>query len=102
MYAYTTIPVCVVYKYLDWVIHQYNTYTRILSSQSYMCKIQSYNKGQKPAVANLSLELYEGDIIALLGHNGAGKSTTMHMLTGKCWMYIQGAAKKWPPYEKMK
>ena len=30
----------------------------------------------------LDLDLYQGQITALLGHNGAGKSTTIHMLTG--------------------
>eukprot|EP01087_Luapelamoeba_hula_P023615 TRINITY_DN8712_c0_g1_i4.p1 TRINITY_DN8712_c0_g1~~TRINITY_DN8712_c0_g1_i4.p1 ORF type:complete len:1796 (+),score=315.58 TRINITY_DN8712_c0_g1_i4:95-5482(+) len=34
------------------------------------------------AVHNLDLNVYEGQITALLGHNGAGKSTTIHMLTG--------------------
>jgi ABC-type multidrug transport system ATPase subunit len=34
------------------------------------------------AVAGLELVLYEGKITALLGHNGAGKSTTIAMLTG--------------------
>jgi ABC-type multidrug transport system ATPase subunit len=34
------------------------------------------------AVDNLSLDMYEGQITALLGHNGAGKSTTISMLTG--------------------
>lgn len=34
------------------------------------------------AVNNISLNMYEGQITALLGHNGAGKSTTMSMLTG--------------------
>lgn len=31
---------------------------------------------------NIHLNLYESQITALLGHNGAGKSTTMSMLTG--------------------
>ena len=39
-----------------------------------------YNK--KVAVNNLSLNMYEDQITVLLGHNGAGKSTTMSMLTG--------------------
>lgn len=34
------------------------------------------------AVAGVDLVLYEGQITALLGHNGAGKSTTIAMLTG--------------------
>jgi len=43
---------------------------------------QKFDKKQRPAVDNLSVDMYEGDITALLGHNGAGKSTTMLMLTG--------------------
>lgn len=38
--------------------------------------------GVKTAVDGLDLTMYEGQITALLGHNGAGKSTTMNMLTG--------------------
>jgi ABC-type Fe3+/spermidine/putrescine transport system ATPase subunit len=34
------------------------------------------------AVDNLTLDMYEGQITCLLGHNGAGKSTTISMLTG--------------------
>jgi ATP-binding cassette, subfamily A (ABC1), member 3 len=37
----------------------------------------------KKAVKNLSLNIYEGQITVLLGHNGAGKSTTISMITGK-------------------
>jgi ATP-binding cassette subfamily A (ABC1) protein 3 len=38
--------------------------------------------GGKVAVEDLTLDLYEDHITALLGHNGAGKSTTISMLTG--------------------
>lgn len=38
--------------------------------------------GNKVAVKGISLKLYEDDIVILLGHNGAGKSTTISMLTG--------------------
>jgi len=34
------------------------------------------------AVQGLSVNLYEGQIFCLLGHNGAGKSTTINMLSG--------------------
>lgn len=34
------------------------------------------------AVHGLNLNLYEGQILVLLGHNGAGKTTTINMLTG--------------------
>ncbi|KAI9562460.1 hypothetical protein GHT06_009893 [Daphnia sinensis] len=42
---------------------------------------KEYHKG-KLAVNNIHLNMYESQITALLGHNGAGKSTTMSMLTG--------------------
>ncbi|KAL4144394.1 hypothetical protein PRNP1_013527 [Phytophthora ramorum] len=38
--------------------------------------------GTKIAVDGLRLKLYEGQITCLLGHNGAGKTTVMSMLTG--------------------
>ncbi|CAJ1445140.1 unnamed protein product [Effrenium voratum] len=38
--------------------------------------------GKVVAVKHLDLGLAEGEILALLGHNGAGKSTTVGMLTG--------------------
>lgn len=47
--------------------------------------IRGLSKVYKPsltAVRNLSLNMFQGQITALLGHNGAGKSTTMAMLTG--------------------
>ncbi|CAM6122589.1 unnamed protein product [Calypogeia fissa] len=38
--------------------------------------------GGKVAVDGLNLTIYQDQITALLGHNGAGKSTTISMLTG--------------------
>ena len=34
------------------------------------------------AVNNLSLNMYKDQIFVLLGHNGAGKTSTISMLTG--------------------
>ncbi|XP_058204039.1 ABC transporter A family member 1 isoform X2 [Rhododendron vialii] len=39
-------------------------------------------KGRCCAVKSLQLTLYENQILSLLGHNGAGKSTTISMLVG--------------------
>ena len=39
--------------------------------------------GSRPAVQELSLEIPEGQIFGLLGHNGAGKSTTFGMILGQ-------------------
>ena len=38
--------------------------------------------GIKHAVSGVNLSMFEGQITCLLGHNGAGKSTTISMLTG--------------------
>jgi ATP-binding cassette subfamily A (ABC1) protein 3 len=40
-----------------------------------------YPSGKK-AVSNLSLSMYQDQIFVLLGHNGAGKTSTIQMLTG--------------------
>ena len=39
-------------------------------------------KGDKKAVDNISLEVKEGDIFGFIGHNGAGKSTTIKSVVG--------------------
>ena len=41
-----------------------------------------YSRGNSHAVKGLSVKFYQNEITAFLGHNGAGKSTTMHILTG--------------------
>ena len=38
--------------------------------------------GNRQVIHNVSLELKRGEVLGLLGHNGAGKSTTLQMLTG--------------------
>ncbi|MDH2918605.1 MAG: ABC transporter ATP-binding protein [Sideroxydans sp.] len=38
--------------------------------------------GKQVVIHNVSLQLKRGEVLGLLGHNGAGKSTTMQILTG--------------------
>jgi branched-chain amino acid transport system ATP-binding protein len=38
--------------------------------------------GRIPAVQQLSLEVNKGEMVGLVGHNGAGKSTTLWTITG--------------------
>ncbi|XP_047389769.1 phospholipid-transporting ATPase ABCA3-like [Sciurus carolinensis] len=45
-------------------------------------KVFKENNTIKVAIKDLSLNLYEGQITVLLGHNGAGKSTTLSILSG--------------------
>jgi ABC-2 type transport system ATP-binding protein len=40
------------------------------------------NYGSRRAIENLDFTLKEGEITGLLGLNGAGKSTTMNIITG--------------------
>jgi len=40
------------------------------------------NYGSRVAVRDLDLSIARGELVALLGHNGAGKSTTIKMLVG--------------------
>ena len=42
---------------------------------------KSYD-GQKPALDHVSLEVEEGEIFGFIGHNGAGKSTTIKSIVG--------------------
>jgi ATP-binding cassette subfamily A (ABC1) protein 1 len=41
-----------------------------------------YSRGKNHALKGLTVNFYQNEISAFLGHNGAGKSTTMHLLIG--------------------
>ena len=43
---------------------------------------KKYGKASKYAIEGIDVECYAGEIVGLLGHNGAGKSTTIKCLTG--------------------
>lgn len=49
-----------------------------------MIKVEDLEKryGPNRAVAGVSFEVAQGEIVGLLGHNGAGKTTIMKILTG--------------------
>lgn len=64
---------------------------------------KTYNNGKK-AVDNLSLEVEDGDLFAFIGHNGAGKSTTIKSIVGilpfeEGDIYIGGLSIKEHPVE---
>jgi ABC-2 type transport system ATP-binding protein len=50
-----------------------------------MIRLQNLQKrfGKQVAVENLTLDIQEGALYGLLGHNGAGKSTTIGMMLGQ-------------------
>jgi ATP-binding cassette subfamily A (ABC1) protein 3 len=55
------------------------------SSSNQTISVQNLSKifsNKKLAVDKISLEMYKDQIFALLGHNGAGKSTTIAMISG--------------------
>jgi ABC-type multidrug transport system ATPase subunit len=47
-------------------------------------KLKSLSKifGNLKAVDALNFNVYENEVLTLLGHNGAGKTTAINMLTG--------------------
>ena len=53
---------------------------KMLLSVKNLCK--KYQKKSDYAISNISIEAGEGEIVGILGHNGAGKSTTIKCITG--------------------
>ena len=49
-----------------------------------MIEVKNVTKkyGNFYAVRNINFEVRDGEIVGFLGRNGAGKSTTMNMITG--------------------
>jgi iron(III) transport system ATP-binding protein len=43
---------------------------------------KTYPGSANPAVSNLSIEIYDGEILTLLGPSGCGKTTTLRMVAG--------------------
>ena len=76
-------------------------------SQNAMLEIKNYSKsygGGKKAADNVSLCVMSGDIYGFIGHNGAGKSTTIRAVVGvldftEGEIYIDGHSVKDEPME---
>lgn len=72
-----------------------------------MLSIKNYSKtysNGKKAVDNISLEVEKGDLFAFIGHNGAGKSTTIKSVAGilpfdEGEIYVNGMSIKDNPVE---
>jgi ABC-2 type transport system ATP-binding protein len=61
---------------------EYVTYDRGETLRETVISLFARKKVVIPAVKGISFEIGEGEIVGLLGANGAGKSTTIKMLTG--------------------
>ncbi len=76
-------------------------------SEKAMLEIRNYSKsygGEKKAADNVSLKVMSGDIYGFIGHNGAGKSTTIRAVVGvldftEGEIYIDGHSVKDEPME---
>ena len=70
-------------------------------------KIENFSKsygGDKKAASNVNIEVESGDIYGFIGHNGAGKSTTIRATVGvlefeEGEIYIDGHSVKSDPIE---
>jgi ABC-2 type transport system ATP-binding protein len=58
--------------------------TKNLTRESHMIEVRELSRsyGGLKAVSGVSFDIGRGEIVGLLGHNGAGKTTIMKMLTG--------------------
>ncbi|OIR04717.1 putative ABC transporter ATP-binding protein YxlF [mine drainage metagenome] len=63
-------------------MHEYNTATAMSPPVTLSAQNLVRHRDHRVVVDNVSLELRRGEVLGLLGHNGAGKSTTLQMLTG--------------------
>ena len=68
-----------------------------LDTEGSMIELRSLGKqfGSRVAVEALDLSLERGEILGLLGHNGAGKSTTIGMILGQVWPTSGAALQAW-------
>ena len=55
------------------------------------------NAKKKVAIDNLSFDIRQGEAVAILGKNGAGKSTMLKMISGvTCWRFPAALTRSFP------
>lgn len=54
----------------------------IIQFQEVSLQYRTLKKTMKQALTNINISCYEGDLIALVGNNGAGKSSLIKLITG--------------------
>lgn len=73
------------HKALNDRVEEVDSNLRKLEQEGNCLKVEGLTKvypSGKRAVSNLSMNMYQDQIFVLLGHNGAGKTSTISMLTG--------------------
>ncbi|KAM5135853.1 ABC-type organic anion transporter ABCA8-like [Mantella aurantiaca] len=72
----------------DWEDHVEKVPAELLGKEAIRTinvkKMYSGKDNKKEALRGLDLDIYEGQITALLGHSGAGKTTLLNILSGMC------------------
>lgn len=57
-------------------------YNKVLIKTSNLCKDYGEGTGITHALSNVDLEIYEGELLCILGGSGSGKSTLLNLIAG--------------------
>ncbi|PGT76735.1 MULTISPECIES: ABC transporter ATP-binding protein [Bacillaceae] len=67
---------------LERSLQKKNNESKLIEFKNVSFSYKMVNRTQKTVLTNLDLEISHGDIVALVGNNGAGKSSLMRLITG--------------------
>jgi len=67
---------------LEWSLQKKNNESKLIEFKNVSFSYKMVNRTKKTVLTNLNLEIFHGDIVALVGNNGAGKSSLMRLITG--------------------
>ncbi len=62
--------------------HTHGNHERARPTVSFKDVTYAYEQASRPTLQHLSLDIYPGEIVALVGGNGSGKSTTLKLAAG--------------------